>query len=194
MKAIQIFSYETNTLTKEVFDGLLAKLSEEDLATDSSSEYERLRFRLERFFRIKGLTTPRETADIALDRLATAIKNNVEPIENINQFAFAIARIIYQEQLRLETREREANEQFLLLQKKNNNASEKLIRKIELCFQALPENEQGLIEEYYLKDAPDKLDTNRAALAARHGLSTNCLRQKLFRIRLKLEKMIAADL
>ncbi len=78
-------------LGQSSFEGLLQKLSpNRDLA---AAEYERLRFRLSKFFQWHGCGEPEEFADRTLDRLARRLEAG-EQIEPVYSYCCGIGRML----------------------------------------------------------------------------------------------------
>ena len=73
------------------FEGLLRKLSPD--REQAAAEYERLRFRLTKFFQWRSTENPEEFADLTLDRLARRLEAG-EHIEPLYSYCCGIARML----------------------------------------------------------------------------------------------------
>jgi DNA-directed RNA polymerase specialized sigma24 family protein len=84
-------------INADVLARLMGRLGRD--ASDAGEAYEELRRTLVRFFDWRGVNDASECADIALDRLAHKIDDDVEVV-NIRAFAYGIARHVLLEQSR----------------------------------------------------------------------------------------------
>src|SRR5262245_51712219 len=88
---------EDRSLTADGLARLLARLDAD--SQRAAVEYERLHRTLVRFFDAKGVGSPEECADEALDRLARRLLEEVD-ITSIRSYAYGIARLVLLEHQR----------------------------------------------------------------------------------------------
>ncbi|HZH35450.1 MAG TPA: hypothetical protein VEX64_11455 [Pyrinomonadaceae bacterium] len=186
---------QKGTLTLEAFNTLLVVLGTD--RDEAGREYQRLRKKLEIFFRIKGLAFPEKAADLTIDRLANLIVSKNEPVEDIINLALTVARYIFFEQIRLESFEDEAHGEFTEAHRLDgllNSTREEHLNLQRKCFSRLTPDERRLLEEYYGEGSPSETRKRRKELAAKRGININLLRQHVLRARMKLEKIIEEEI
>jgi DNA-directed RNA polymerase specialized sigma24 family protein len=172
------------------FSRLLARLDGDP--DRAAAEYERLRVTLQRYFDWHGAWPPEECADETLDRLAAKLASET-PIEDVRAYARGIARLVL-----LEWRRRPAPvsmnehpEQASLSGTSLDEGSEveALTACFERCLAALPDESRTLVLEYYVSDRRAKIE-NRRRLARALGLSESALRNRVQRVRDRLERCV----
>src|SRR5262245_25646113 len=169
------------------FTRLLARLhSDPDQA---AAEYERLRHVLEKFFDWHCAWPPEECADETLDRLVVKLAADVD-VGDVRAYARGIARLVLLEWRRRpvpvsmdEGREYAAS---LPLHEEDPQA---LPSCFEHCLAALPDETRSLVLDYYVAERRAKID-NRRRLARRLGLSESALRNRVQRVRNRLERCV----
>jgi RNA polymerase sigma factor (sigma-70 family) len=183
------------SLTADAFDKLLFCLDCTDRES-ASEKYLLLRRNLVRFFEGRGLSSAEEAADEVCNRLARKLDAG-ECIENINQYAYGIARMIM-----LEIRKRQGREQKALseLQPKNDFLPDDEESEVELrleclnrCLNDLSAENRELILAYYQGDGRAKIE-NRQKLADKLGIPQNALRSRAVRLRERLKILISRNL
>lgn len=181
------------TLTN--FDRLFEKLSHD--GSKPEVFYERLHQKLETVFRLKGLKQSDIAADESLDRLAAKLEDKHYKTEEIERLAFSIARYVYKEFYRGESKEEKAIDGFrqTLLNADPQGEIEKEKRwQIQLrVLERLPAEDRQLLLDYYKEGTSKFKDQWREQLAKSRNLSKNSLRVKVLRIRTKLEKILETE-
>lgn len=161
-------------LDREALEALLAALApDRNLA---GHKYEELRRRLINLFAWEQRDAPDNLADEVLNRLSRKVREGAE-IPNIDRFAFGIARLVIQEQIRTQ-RTRQTAVRELQSAVKPDATNWSALDAMQSCLDALPSDRRELIEHYYAED--------RAQLARKLGVSLNALRNRAMRIREEL--------
>jgi DNA-directed RNA polymerase specialized sigma24 family protein len=165
-------------LDAEALDALLGALApDRELA---GRKYEELRRRLISLFSWERCESADHLADETLNRLANKVIQGTA-IPNLDRFAFGIARLVMQEELR-----RKRNRESALVELRRGalrSVTSPTQEAMERCLAELPKDRRELIEQYYGQD--------RVALAASLGISLNALRNRALRIREELFKCVA---
>jgi DNA-directed RNA polymerase specialized sigma24 family protein len=175
-------------LDTEAFQALLRALDPEPQR--SAREYERLRSRLVRYFRLHGVAHPLEASDEAFNRLAKRLSEG-EPVVNIEAYLAGIARLVM-----LEERQKTQREQQMLMRLVPSDApaeDEPMLQALEAALAELPEATRELMARYYLGRGRARMRA-REALAHELGLSANTLRNRVLRLRRRLEQAVRARL
>lgn len=149
----------------------------------AGQNYEALRRRLMNLFAWEQCAAPDHLADEVLNRLARKLAEGAE-VPHLDRFAFGIARLLIQEQSRVE-RSREAAVRELRSTSSAKEPGAITLDAMQACLQALPADRRDLIERYYAED--------RTALARKLGISVNALRNRAMRIRDELFRCMAAQ-
>jgi DNA-directed RNA polymerase specialized sigma24 family protein len=172
------------------FARLLARLhADPDRA---AAEYERLRLTLQKFFDWNGAWPPEECADVTLDRLAIKLAADT-PIEDVHAYARGIARLVLLEWRRrpapvsLDGRPERAGASDMSRMEAHDD--ETLSACFERCLAALPDESRALVLEYYVEERRAKIE-NRRRLARVLGLSESALRNRVQRVRDRLEQCV----
>ena len=177
-------------LNRSAFAALLSSLDPDEVR--GAEKYERLRQRLIIFFSSRRAPDPEESADDTLDRVRRRIDEG-EPVRDVTQFAYGVARLVLSESLKRVRRRRRlltalatsvapprwdhASSTF-----RSDGAAECIRR----CTNCLPEEDRRLILQYYDSGGKDR-QQERKALAARLAVSPVALRLRAHRIRRVLE-------
>jgi DNA-directed RNA polymerase specialized sigma24 family protein len=157
----------------------------------AAAEYERLRVTLEKFFDWQGAWPPEECADETLDRLALKLEAGTS-IDNVNAYARGIARLVLLEWQRRPTpvavgyRLERAG---LSVPPTPDDEADPLLGCFERCLATLDVTTRELILDYYVGDLGAKID-NRRRLAQTLGLSAGALRNRVQRVRNRLEDCV----
>ena len=171
------------------FTRLLTRLDRD--ADRAGAAYERLRRALEKFFDWNGAWPPEEYADETLDRLARRIDDDVE-ILDVRNYAHGIARLVL-----LESRRRpgtdsiDAGRDLRLSTRSMPDEDEPLRDCLDRCLAELPPDSRQLVLEYYSAERRAKID-NRRRLAGLLGISESALRNRVQRVRDRLERCVRA--
>ena len=179
------------TLSQSSFDDFLTILDAN--RERAGQKYEALRTRLVKFFEWRACRFPDDLADEALDRLVKKSASGEQINDPVN-YAYGIARLIY-----LETIKKQTKEQAVIINMPIKNSSSiddfqekeenEQLNCLERCLQTLSETSRLMILHYYRDDKQAKIDY-RKKLAEKFELSPNALRIKTLRIRLKLEECV----
>ena len=173
------------------FDRLLQELSSD--RDTAAAEYERLRFRLIKFFEWRGCREPEEFADRALDRLARRLEAG-ERIEPLHSYCYGIARMLLLEEQRTRQQETATLAHLAVSQLTGQESVEAIpLEALETCLGRLPEDSRRLVLDYYQGEKQGLID-RRKALAARLGIPMNALRLRACRIRAQLEQCVHQSL
>ena len=192
------------TLNSASFDKLLAELDTD--RNSAGSLYEQLRLRLVRFFDWHGCAFADELADETLDRVARRLAEG-ELVLNLPSYCFGVARRLLWEVLGQHGlqpalwmpknhAQNLAEERFYMaarLRSQESRACELQFACLEVCLQQLAPADRELLLQYYETDACTRMD-QRAALAARLGISLNTLRVRVYRLREQLKRRFSEQL
>ena len=173
-------------LTPSGFRRLLERLhSDPDQA---AAEYERIRRTLVRFFDWRGVERPDECADTVFDRLAHRLEEEVD-IQNVPQYALGIARLVALEAAR--ARGHAPLEESYDIAAAVPAGEDELIRSFDECLAQLPEESRTLLLRYY-EGGHGRRTTVRKELAVALGITESALRNRVQRLRDRLEACIAS--
>jgi DNA-directed RNA polymerase specialized sigma24 family protein len=170
------------------FTRLLARLhSDPDQA---ATEYERLRHALEKFFDWHCAWPPEECADETLDRLVIKLATDVR-VDDVRAYARGIARLVLLEWRRRPApismdESRDYPAASLAVEEDDDQA---LSSCFERCLSALSDDTRSLVLDYYVDERGAKID-NRRRLARSLGLSESALRNRVQRVRKRLERCV----
>lgn len=163
--------------------GLLEALHRDPAA--ASREYERLRRRLIRFFSLHGVARAEDAADEAFNRLARRLSEG-EEIRKAEAYLAGIARLLLLEERQRSQRERDAMLRLAGVEEPASGDDERLLQVLEACLSELPQESRELLRRYYESDGGRRV-RERNALARELGLSPNSLRNRVLRLRQRLE-------
>jgi DNA-directed RNA polymerase specialized sigma24 family protein len=169
-------------LTREAFDGLLARLSPD--RETAGVMFEALRHKLLQYFSYEACAFPDRWADETLDRVAKRLADG-SSIEEINAFTRGVARMVLREARLAEIREQRVREFPDAGSIKQIDAETDAVC-LDQCIRALPPQARELVEQYYLGTSQSKVRA-RTELAARMGINMEALRNRALRVRRRLE-------
>ncbi|HKO99940.1 MAG TPA: hypothetical protein VJU86_23400 [Pyrinomonadaceae bacterium] len=185
------------TLTEEAFERLLDQL---DANRDQAGQkYEGIRRKLIEFFEARGSELTSEHADETFNRVARRISEG-EKIENIFNYFYGVARLLWLETLR--SRDRSTIPLDLAPipvapnheeQQREQSVSEQRFKCFEDCLAELPSKHRLLVVDYYREEAGSKMD-HRKRQAETLKMSLNALRLRACRIRNELAVCIESCL
>ncbi len=176
------------SITAQGFARLLERLHADP--EQAALEYERLHRTLIKFFDWRGVSSPEECADEALDRLARKLEETT--VDDVRKYVHGIARLIFLEQQR--------GPRFSPIEEHPHAlpaaaaASEEelpLHRCFDRCLSGIPEQSRSLLVSYYEGERDAKI-SNRRRLAATLGVTENALRSRVQRLRDRLEQCVHA--
>ena len=187
-------------LTGEALGLLLAGL---DADVEAAGEkYEALRRKLVKFFDWRGAHFPEECADETINRVIRKLESG-ETIRDIPAYCVGIARMVFLEVLKKPDRHQVGLDELGPVADPSSQpghpghpghpAETALQTCFERCLNALPAEHYRLVLRYYQDEGRRKID-NRQTLADGLGIPLNALRNRVQRIRDKLEHCIAGCL
>jgi RNA polymerase sigma factor (sigma-70 family) len=175
-------------LTSDAFAALLATLAPD--SERAGEEYEKLRRKLTKFFTWEGCAFAEEYADETINRIAKRIGEG-QLIQDINSYCYATARLVL-----LEAHKERRREQHSLAQLKQEvghpDASvddNDPLACLQQCLAHLAPETRTLIIEYYQGEKSKRIE-NREALAAQLKIPLNALRNRVLRLRARLERCV----
>jgi DNA-directed RNA polymerase specialized sigma24 family protein len=176
-------------LTKEAFDGFLARL---DLDRDKAGEkYESVRQKLLKYFQWRGSDECDVEADETINRVARRIEEG-ENIYNLNGYIFGVAKMIHSEWLKVNRRKLgldEAKRIEVTPVDDEDPEGEERRACFDRCLRYLTDEDREAVIEYYQFEKGKKIQ-HRKKLAERFGISLNALRIKAHRKRGNLEACV----
>jgi RNA polymerase sigma factor (sigma-70 family) len=174
------------------FTRLLARLDADP--ERAGEEYERLRFTLEKFFDWRGAWPPEECADETLDRLARKLEGDVQ-VQDVRSYAYGIARLVFLEWQRRPAVVSLADEPRAARLAAPPPLEDEDDDRFQACFNRclgeLPPESRTLVLEYYMAERRAKID-NRRRLARTFGITESALRNRMQRVRARLERCVQA--
>jgi DNA-directed RNA polymerase specialized sigma24 family protein len=177
-------------LSAQALDRLFERLGPDREA--AGREYEAIRRRLLDFFGRRGVPTPAELADEALDRLARRLHEG-EVVEHLRPYCYGIARRVL-----LEWRKEKATEAAALTkaprwEPPGRADVEAQAARLERCLEELPAESRDLIVAYYHGAGNAHLE-GRQLLAGRLGITYATLKTRAHRIRILLRACLERGL
>lgn len=178
-------------LTETSFRLLLERL-DADLVM-AGEKYIELQAKLKRFFARKGCKESvwDELADTTLNRVARKLEEKVV-IENISAYSLQVARFIFLENFN-KTKEVDPGPEPLepwFIPKPDETDLETVC--LRSCLAELPDTDRQTFIDYHVQiHEESKLKKQRQSLAELLGIEINALRQRMNRLREKLEDCIA---
>jgi DNA-directed RNA polymerase specialized sigma24 family protein len=179
-------------MPKDLTSGSLKKLlnafSEDE--AEAAHLYADLRDSLNRFFELKGVSDSDKAADETIDRVAEKI-NEEAKIEDLRKYAFGVARFVFLERLRREQSHVRAMDAFYLKdsESKEFDVSDE-VETFRECFSRLYDYERELLLKYFEDLPAAELFENRQKLAKREKIDLNALRNRISRLRKRLEECL----
>jgi DNA-directed RNA polymerase specialized sigma24 family protein len=182
------------SLTAAAFDKLLFCLDTD--RDGASGKYLLLRRNLVRFFEGRAVAEAEEAADEVCNRLARKLDSG-ETIENIDQYAYGVARYHVLELRRAQAREQKmlsAIQQTDTFQFDEQDETELRLESLSHCLNELSYENRELILTYYRGgEGSEKIEVRRR-LAEKLGIPPNALRCRAVRLRERLKFLMAKNL
>jgi RNA polymerase sigma factor (sigma-70 family) len=186
------------SMTQEAFDALLVWLHSD--REQAGEIYEKIRIKLIRLFELKGCLYPEEYADETIQRVARKVSEGIKfnPNDPFSYFR-GVARNALSEYWR--SKNIESVDELLPnahpkvdpidkeRQKQIQTEKERALECLEHCIQSLPPETRNLFIEYHRDERRDRID-GRVSLAKQIGIDISALRNRITRIREKLEGCI----
>lgn len=163
------------------FDKLLSRLDPD--RERAGQLYEEVRHKLLKFFVWKNCPEADVHADDALDRIARKLDEGTE-IQNLNAYAYQVARYIVLEQYRQTIPEELGTHEPML-----PDPPAPRMHCLEKCLTVLSQPDRDLILAYYEGEGGAKIE-KRKELSRQLEISTTALKIRACRIRTKLETCI----
>jgi DNA-directed RNA polymerase specialized sigma24 family protein len=175
-------------ITPDGLTRLLERLSSNP--AEAATRYEHLRLTLEKFFDWHRAWPPEECADETIDRLIRKLGGDID-IADVRGYALGIARLVLLEWQRRPTAVPMREAATVSAPQVADDDEEPLRACFEHCLAALSAESRTLVLDYYVAERRAKID-NRRRLAARFGLSESALRNRVQRVRDRLERCVHA--
>ena len=181
---VDVRSSQPWEMNREDLARLLAALDPD--SARAANRYEELRQKLIRFFEWERSEIPDRDADETLNRVARRLAEGVE-MKSPGAFAYGIARFILREQAaEAKRKERALAELSTQAKPEPNPENEALQDCLERCLASLPPEARWLLEKYYSGSDSERIP-NRRALAGELRVGANALRNRVLRLRARLE-------
>lgn len=179
---------DRRSISAEGFARLLDRLHADP--DQAAHEYERLRRGLVKFFDWRGTAPPEECADEVLDRLAQKLAQVT--VQDVASYVRGIARMVLLERRRgpVFSSIEEAPQATLAVQPPAE-AGSRLHDCFDRCLAELPDEGRTLILRYYEGERSAKI-SNRRHLASMLGVTESALRNRVQRLRDRLEDCVRA--
>jgi RNA polymerase sigma factor (sigma-70 family) len=188
-------------LTREAFDKLLACLDQD--RGRAAEKYEEIRSALITFFEHRGCLSPEEYADETINRVTRRISEGKEIYtSNAASYFYGVARNLLKEYWEAPESRATALESLPLAGAPSQNPieaqqqeSQQLLRErrlecLEKCLEALTPQNREIVMKYYQGETSIKVK-NRKSLAQELGIPLNALRNRVLRIRERLEECVS---
>jgi DNA-directed RNA polymerase specialized sigma24 family protein len=175
-------------ITPDGLARLLERLSPNP--AEAASRYQHLRLTLEKFFDWHRAWPPEECADETIDRLIRKLGSDID-IADVRRYALGIARLVLLEWQRRPTAVSVRDAATVSAPETAETDEDSLRACFDRCLAALSPESRTLVLDYYVDDRRAKID-NRRQLAARFGVSESALRNRVQRVRDRLERCVHA--
>lgn len=163
---------------------LLAALDGEPEA--ALEKLRRLRVKLLRYFSAQRCDFPDELADEAIDRVLRHFEAG-HTVAHVEAYTLGTARLLRQETMRRETRQRDAAKEFQRAAAPDRESAGS--ECFERCLAQLSPDRRKLILNYYQGEATARIG-NRKQLADELGVDAVSLRNRAMRVRRALERCV----
>lgn len=175
-------------MTAEAFAKLLACLDSD--AEKAGAKYEAIRQTLVKFFDWRGARFPEDCADETLNRVTRKIDEG-DVIQDVATYCHGVARLVFMEKLKSPDSRRTDFEELPPLAAAEPKDEEPDARQecFNHCLRELPAESQHILLQYYQDEKRTKIN-NRLILAERLGIPLNALRNRVQRLRDKLEQCV----
>jgi RNA polymerase sigma factor (sigma-70 family) len=185
-------------LTREAFDGLLARLDAD--SGRAGEKYEQIRHALITFFECRGSAAPEDHADETINRVARRLSEGASiTTDTPASYFYGVARNVLRESwdaqgraTRLESVHAaglSTDDPAVAERHADEARHEQQLACLRQCVQALDPKQRALIGSYYQGETSDKIRA-RKALASELGIPAATLRLRALRIREKLEMCV----
>lgn len=170
-------------ITQESFARFLEWLSPD--SERAGEEYERLRFRLLRFFSLRHCQHAEELADETINRVI--LKISAEEIENKSAYCYGVAKNVYRESLRKERPHLDIDEVEITMDapEQPSFSSECL----DKCLEKLPADSRNRLLDYFSETGEKKIKLHQR-ISANLKMSQTALRMNIMRSKKKLKTCV----
>ena len=175
------------SITERRLATLLARLDPD--RERAAREYERLHRVLVRFFDWRGIGSAEDCADEAIDRLAARL--DADPsISDVSAFALGVARMLVLERRRRPVLTPIDRTTDVAVDVPAQSAADVQLQAcFERCLDELPGEARSLLLSYYQGQLREKI-ANRRQLAESLGVSESALRNRVQRLRNRIETCV----
>lgn len=171
-------------MDREALARLLAALDPDPAR--AAERYEELRQKLIRFFEWERSEIPDRDADETLNRVARRLAEGVE-MKSAGAFAYGVARFVLREQAAEAKRKERALAELAIHTAGTSKPEDEAMQDcLEQCLATLPPEARWLLEKYYEGHDSERIP-NRRALADELRVGANALRNRVLRLRGRLE-------
>jgi ElaB/YqjD/DUF883 family membrane-anchored ribosome-binding protein len=170
-------------ITQENFSRFLEWLSPD--SERAGEEYERLRFRLCRFFSLRHCNFADDLADETINRVI--LKISTEEIDNRLGYCLGVAKNVYRESLRKERTHLDIDEVTIAV-----NAPEQRSFSSECldkCLERLSSESQDLLFDYFSETKQKKIDL-RQRISQSLTMTQTALRMRIMRLKKNLKNCV----
>jgi DNA-directed RNA polymerase specialized sigma24 family protein len=165
----------------------------------AAREYERLRARLVRYFSLHGVPHALDATDEAFNRMARRLSEG-EVVVNVEAYLAGIARLVMLEERRKLHRERAVLTRLVGPEgpyapppDEPLPPADALRAAFEAGLAELPQDARAMLTDYYNGGGSERMRA-RDAMARRLGLSIQSLRNRMLRLRQRLERAVQRKL
>ncbi len=173
-------------LTEEAFAKFLACLDPDPAR--AGEKYEALREALVKFLDWRGAHFPEELVDETFNRVTRKLEEG-ETIRDLPTYCHGVARMVFLQSLEHPGNKRVGLEELSMIAIPEPDVTDARRECLNHCLRQLPAENRELIIEYYRNEGRQKVD-HRVAMAERLGIPPSALRNRVQRIRDKLERCV----
>jgi DNA-directed RNA polymerase specialized sigma24 family protein len=182
-------NHDSRSLTSAGLARLLARLDPD--RDQAAIEYERLRRALIKFFDWRGVWPPEECADETIDRLSRKLEQIA--VDDVKNYAHGIARLVLLERRRGPVFSPIEAEQDLRSSSESGSSDQHDRRQdcFDDCLAQVQDDGRSLLLRYYEGERQGKI-ANRRHLAVSLGVSESALRNRVQRLRDRIDRCVQA--
>ena len=170
-------------ITQESFAQFLGWLGPD--SERAGEEYERLRFRLCRFFSLRHCNFADELADETINRVI--LKSSAEEIENKLAYCLGVAKNVYRESLRKERVHLDIDEVDIAV---NAPAQQSFSSEcLDKCLEKLSPDSRNLLLDYFSETRQKKIKLHQR-ISANLKMTQTALRMRIMRSKQKLKTCV----
>ena len=179
-------------LTPEAFERLLSGLDQD--SAKAAEIYLQLRRNMVRFFEGRGFYAADDHADEVFNRIARKLEDG-EKIENVGQYVYGVSRFLVLELHKAREKEarfldRQPVSTFPQIERDEEEEKARGLRCLNRCLAELPDDGRDLVVKYFQGEKRTKIEI-RQKLADNLGIPQNALRNRVTRLRAKLEDCVS---